>query len=302
MKRALVANVYFEEELIGKPFRFHPILQYLPLLYREEGDLVLVDRLAEGCVLETPGCTLSPWGYSVGVAEFAKNSGLAVPSFSADAVKTVGSKLFCFERGFCLPDARFIENEADLLAWCRDVSGPKILRKLFGMTGRGHYIFDETPVFNDFPAIGEPFVARDFDFSTQWFLDDAVHFLGATHLINNPRGGYRATRVGDEREIFGSYYGALQEAMAAQKPLLAKARDLGFRGYCGIDAMVYNGGQLQPALEVNARRTMGQVALKVASKRGHAGEMFFSHRSQENAIPLLPVHKKNQKQLWFSSF
>lgn len=307
MEKVLVANVYFEEELQGKPLRLHPLLQYLPLLYAESGDKVLVDSPAPGeeskCVFSLEGHLVEPWGFSESFVSYVRDRGGKTREINLAAVELVASKLFCFDRGFHLKRARLISNEAELLSWAKDFKGPKILRRLLGMTGRGHYFFTDNPDFHDFPAIGEPFVQRDLDFSTQWFLsDEESRFLGATHLINNPRGSYQATRVGDEQELFGSYYGRLQEAISAQKVVLEEARKIGFRGYCGVDSMIYDGGLLQPMLEINARRTMGLVALKVASKRGHEGEIFFAGQPQENAEALLPVIKKNQKQLYFRSF
>lgn len=314
MDLALVANVYFEEELQGKAFRFHPILQYLPLLYGERRDLVIVDRLPpssffwEGptCLLaddpRLSSCLLSPWGYSEQVVQFAKGRGLKVDAPSLEAVRLVASKAFCFEEGFHLDGAAILSSKEELVLWGQSIKGPKILKTLYGMTGRGHYIFEDEPIFEAFPVLAERFVRRELDFSSQWFLSDKVYFLGLTHLINHERGGYRATRVGDEKELFGSYYSQVQEAVSAQKELLQKAFAKGYRGYCGIDAMIYEGGLLQPALEINARKTMGQIALAVAQKQGHGGTLFFSSDPQEKAFGLLPVVKKNQKQLWFNSF
>lgn len=287
MKVAHIANVYFEEELLGKPFVFHPLLQYLPALYAKEGDLVVTEGV------DVTGWTLAPWGFSEAVVVYAKKRGMIVPSYAKEAVKTVASKLFCFEQGFHLKEARIIENAAELAAWCRDVKGPKVLKRFYGMTGRGHYIFEHDPQFDDFPVIAEPFVKRELDFSTQWFLEDEIHFLGTTRLINNEAGGYLATRVGEELPA------AVEEAKVAHLEILEKAHKIGFRGYCGIDAMIYEGGRLQPALEVNARRTMGQVALAASTGRF---EIFFSHKPQNEATPLLPFLKKKQKQLWLRSF
>lgn len=315
MDLALVANVYFEEELAGNPLRFHPLLQYLPLVYGDKSDVVLVDRLPPADFInEGPVCrlqeekdlsslTLSPWGFSEQVVSFAQNRKLIVPERSLESIRTVSSKGFCFSHGFGVKGGALITTKDELLRWSRSVKGPKILKAFYGMTGRGHYIYaDDEPNYEHFPVIAEPFVKRTLDFSTQWFLDDKIHFLGATHLINHEKGSYRATRVGDEKELFGGYYEAVQEAIEVQKGLLEKAFKIGFRGYCGIDAMIYKGGFMQPALEINGRRTMGQVALLLAQKTGKGGELFFSSELQKNAKPLLPFLKKNQKQLYFSSF
>src|SRR5207249_241453 len=84
----------------------------------------------------------------------------------------------------------------------------------------------------------------------------AVSFLGATESIVTAGGQWVGSRIGGDPPPE-----RLREAALEVGRRLARE---GYFGPAGIDAFVMNGGALRPIVEVNARFTMGMVALRFA--------------------------------------
>lgn len=128
-------------------------------------------------------------------------------------------------------------------------------------------------------AVIEPWLERTVDLSVQLHVGDAgVRVLGSTRQILTPSGVY----VGNEcaideagRARAGTRWDDALEAAAVA--LGEAARDEGFRGVCGVDAFVYRGADgaevLRPIVELNARYTMGTVALGILRRLVERGEV-----------------------------
>jgi hypothetical protein len=199
----------------------------------------------------------------------------------------VNSKIFSFSHSPTLPFASLLYTEKEVLEWIEKTPGKKVLKTAFGTAGRGHFhipgkgdlaAFLKREFGKGLQVIGEPWVERTIDFSTQW--KDTV-LLGATVFENAENGSYRATFAGAKGEIFGAYEWALAEHLAAAKPILEKVSKLGFFGHLGIDAFVYRWEgkeRLQPIVEINARKTMSWAALQIQEKKfpGRSMRLAFS--------------------------
>lgn len=299
-----IANTNFEPELSGEKTE-HPVflqLQYLPFLYAEEGDGVAVSYppSPEFKMGEVKLHLLSSkeklhyerieaWGASPTIAKWAKEHDVPYEMPPWEVVREVNSKAFSFAHSPKLPHAALLKTKEEAIAWMHSFEGPKVLKTLFGLSGRGH-LFLPSPNLDTFldknlPVIGEPWVERELDFSTQWIIspDKQIEFVGSTICINDERGQYRETRVGDISIPF------LEEHKKVALDVLKKIAALGYFGNVGIDAMIFKHDQLHPIVEVNARKTMGSVALKIQRRHFPKQTISLNYSAGTSVQTLLPA-------------
>lgn len=301
-----LANINFEWELktrstapLQKGFEVHPNflqLQFLPLLYGEEGDHILVTHLPpKSFQVALPLHLLSEkigeigkietWGWSESAKKWADDHQMHYhpPPFSN--LREIASKAFSFANTPTLPGAQLLRTTDELEKWVKKTPYPKIIKTCFGLSGRERFLI-KTPkefeilrnqigkAFKDgSPLIGEPWVKRFFDFSSQWLISKtkAPSYLGATVMRNTQTGQYKETLSGNEEILFGPFYCFLKEHLEAVKIPIQKIVNQGYFGYLGIDAMVYQhpikmDQRLHPIVEINMRKTFGYLALKLIEK------------------------------------
>ncbi|MES2273403.1 MAG: hypothetical protein V4487_04360 [Chlamydiota bacterium] len=293
MSQLHICNTFFERELetsLKKPLaewmRSHPAvlqLQFLPILYADPDDLIFVSDLPSHPdprlqTLDTPVSIqeITHWGPSLAIKTWAENKKIPYSIPDWQIVRKINSKVFSYLESPKLPGSRLLENAADVENWIAQTKGPKVLKTAFGTAGNGHFHLDlprgslQTFLKRQFnqnlPLIGEPWVERLFDFSTQW---EDNRLLGATVFENESNGTYKGTLVGPTEKIFGSFGWALEEHLSCVRPLIQKIKQMGFFGNFGIDAYVYlnNGKRLQPVVEINGRKTMSWAALQIQKIR-----------------------------------
>lgn len=297
---------------LTEAFHQHPIftqLQFLSVLYAGADEGALLADEPEASYWEeleikapktflvsekdfSPFTEIESWGPSQLVASFARKHGLIYAMPEWKVVRQVNSKQFSFECSPKLPHAVLLENWEHAEEWLKSFEGKKVLKTCYGVSGKGHLIID-TPDFprekiraflykewkKELPVIAEPWVERILDFSTQWVIgqDKRIELVGSTVCVNDDRGHYRYNRVGEEKTLFGPHLHFLKEHIQVVEPILGTIAALGYFGNIGIDAMVYN-DQLHPVVEINARKTMGWVAL-VLHERLCPGEIMQSSYS-----------------------
>lgn len=285
MKTLHIANVNFEWELethsqlpIKEALQVHPNfmqLQFLPFLYAKEGDGVVVTHKPSAEFLDDKPATLhlfdekitgydqmDTWGWSHAIARWTN-----LPYIVPTHLREWASKVFSFTHSPHLPGAELLNHMEEVETWLKKVPYPKVLKTCYGWAGRGRFILDSEERFLTIQKkiakifekgqslIGEPWVKRDLDFSTQWMLDKEPIYLGATVMENSPQGAYSKTWVGQDIPF-------LEEHIEkAQHPLELLCKQ-GYTGNAGIDAMVYE-NTLHPIVEINLRKTMGWLALKL---------------------------------------
>ncbi len=328
MKQSLqklhIANTFFESELENDVSNslfnavhrnsFFLQLQFLPLLYAAPHDGILVTELPQSKRPfysyddDLPFKEIESWGASRLIARFAKERGIHYEMPSWEVVKEVNSKRYSFENSPKLPGAELLTSETQAQHWLKSIPGQKVLKTCFGVSGKGHLIFEELSATvrsflhrewqKGLPVIGEPWVKRSLDFSTQWIIDKHQHitYLGATTCVNDGRGQYRSTIVHPETHdiLF------LSEHRTYAKQVLAKMATAGFFGNVGIDAMIYNESQLHPIVEINARKTMGWVALQF--QRQHHPDKILHMEFSRGQSGFLPdsIELKSGKQITFA--
>ena len=303
-----ICNTFFEQELetpsshlLSDWFQVHKMvlqLQFLPLLYAEPHDRILVTALPERpdprlCLLENPPCLpLEHWGPSLAIAAWAKKNKLAYKIPDWETVRAINSKVFSFSEAPKLPGAALLATAAEVLSWIEHTPGPKVLKTAYGTAGAGHFHIGKSGLESflkkqfdlGLPVIGEPWVERLLDFSTQWRIGEKIEFLGPTLFENAPNGTYRATLIG------APFGWELEEHLAIAKPLLEKIARMGFFGNLGIDAYVYRWQgkeRLQPIVEINGRKTMSWAALQIQQRTFPGQVLHFSFaKGKEGPLPM----------------
>ncbi len=336
-----LANISYEEELAApgsldliKGICSHPLylqLQFLPFLYGSEDDFVYTTCLPPQTYFENlktlgikhPKSALVPphsahieaWGPTPSVKAWAKDHHLSFEMPPWEVIRVVNSKAFSFIHSAKLPGADLIANRTELKSWIEKTEGPKVLKSCFGVSGRGHFHVSsiDDPSLKAFverewslgrPLIAEPWVERRHDFSTQWkiFNDGKIEYIGFTICENDARGHYRATVLGNPKKLLGCYAHFLEIHLEESRHLLNQMQRLGFYGNVGFDAMIYNEGLLQPIVEINARKTMGWVALAMQKKHFPNKPLRIFLADRKNAInALLPsnISTLEQREITF---
>lgn len=282
-----ICNTHFEWELAGqlpssleKAFSLHPIflqLQFLPIVYALEGDGLAVTAFPpENLPFPLHLFKQSPlrgyekistWGYSQLVKQWADKQGIPYEMPPWDLVKMVNSKSYSFAKS-PLPGAKLLFEK-------EKVEPHFVLKSCFGTAGQGMILakepkadlFCEQQWKRGLPVIAEPWVERVVDFSTQWEIkkESGIIFLGTTFCKTTSAGVHQSNTVGDlQKET--EYAPFIERQKEIAYFILKEMNEMGYFGEVGFDAMIYlDRGEkiLQPVVEINARKTMGWVALEL---------------------------------------
>lgn len=310
-----LANAYFEEELEQGAFpspqygiqknRIYRALQWLPFLYAPPEDYILITEAPPESLFEDfppfaraqphlfsdrklpPYSEIVSWGASPSVGSWAAKRGAFYPHPDWDLVRTVNSKAFSFENTPQLPGSALLHTFEAVERWAQNnPATPTVLKTSFGLSGKGHLLlpqhrgrlqaFAQQGLLSA-PLIAEPWVNRIADFSTQWEIlqQGEIRYVGETVCLNDHKGCYKATQVGDFP--FPLW---LKEHREIAFPILKKMQNLGYFGNIGIDAMLYQTEKgkvcLHPIVEINARKTMGWVALMIQQRHTPHQPLAFS--------------------------
>ncbi len=286
-------------------------LQFLPLAYAHSEEKIFVtdlplEKSSPSLVLEEnipPEQKIITWGASSLIKKWADAHGHFYEIPPWEIVQRVNSKQYSFEKS-PLPGATLLFNNDPIPPKC-------ILKSCFGTAGKGS-LFSDSPKAETFckiqwnkglPVLAEPWLDKLFDFSTQWSISPQkkITYLGVTFLTTGPSGTHIGNRVGDtliekkrEQEI------NTQKKKARE--VLKEMAELGYFGEVGFDAMVYldnDQPRLHPIVEINARKTMGWVALE--HKRLHFPgaclELSYTSSQVEGLLPLRLQDKQFSRQL-----
>ncbi len=318
----------------------HPLclqLQFLPLLYAQPNDLVAVSALPSQDYfvalqqtgwwqnglphvvplhLVTPfqGAYCLSWGPSRQVQAWAQARQMHydLPS-DWSLICLINSKSFSF-RYTCLPEAALLYHEKELLSWLSHVKGPKVIKTCFGLSAKGNWRIDGSIPSSEFlavchkewqqkrPLIGEPWLDRLYDFSTQWYIHSDKHIerLGTTRFETNSHGTYQGTLVGPEEMLFTAQNSFLEQHKKFALKALQDIAAMGFFGFIGVDALIYRCQKtsapcLYPLVEINARQTMSLVALRLQQRLCPQQILHLTFLPSSSSFSLLPQQLSNFK-------
>ena len=148
------------------------------------------------------------------------------------------------------------------------IYGGYVLKSEFGGSGRGVRLVCRSEARDSFSRVMnelengrwllvEPYDAADAEISAHLTITkDAVTFDGLCSLRSTPAGQFESV------ESLPDPSATLLEPRAIWEAVAERARAEGYRGYLGIDAAVKDGRVVRAVRDVNARWTMGRVALQ----------------------------------------
>lgn len=250
---------------------------------------------------------LASWLADPGAMQLAHENGLAGSGPSSETVMHVHDKAFSFRmseelgltpspleglgRVFEAEELRASTDwighvEQEVMRWPDFTQGRFCLKPRLGSSGRGRvsgqaHAFDAATLKGAARglarrggAILEPWLKRASDFSVQLHIGDSepsITLLGSLQLWVTNTGLYRGHlgEVDSRGRVFSG--GPDEEDIrVAAAALASEARELGFRGPCGVDGLSFEmpptstgpaARILRPIVEFNARFTLGTVAI-----------------------------------------
>jgi len=274
---ALVGLVTDPKDRIYCPPGIHPA--ELPTIPDEDG---IIPQGIDVSEIKGPDWTLVPWGWSAAAFDFAQRQGLACDAPPLDVVNTANCRKFGHELerdwGCGLEGTAIVGSLDELaahIALSKEISPRWVVKTRFGMSGRERILgsgpaIDEASLNwarrrleRDSALLFEPWMERIAETGLQFEIppDGDPQLLGLTPLLSDQAGHYRGNHITVSDEEFAKWDAAVQTGERLAKYL----QQLGYFGPLGIDAMRYRDrrGQerLRPLQDINARHTMGRVAL-----------------------------------------
>jgi hypothetical protein len=260
----------------------------------ERRGVELVTTASQG---EQRGRTFTPWGWTPSAIARGAATGAAVRPISPEIVARVNSKLFSHalerELGIALPGARaartFEELAEAVARGCPKSEDKWVIKSPFGFAarervlGRGpllegpqatwarrRLILGETLIFQPWLE-----VRREYGVVMDVLAQGGIRIHGISDLQTNGAGTPTGYLLG--RKVAPERARELERVAAVVGERLFRE---GYTGPAGLDALEHAGG-LHPLLEINARYTMGFVALAVERQLRPAEPVFWSSREQE---------------------
>jgi hypothetical protein len=221
----------------------------------------------------------TPWGWTPSAVAVGEEAGASVRALPLDVVARVNSKLWSHalevELGTALKGAALARTFEELLEAvaraCPEPDDKWVVKSPYGFAARER-VLGRGPVLEEPQAkwsrrrlasgetlIFQPWleVVREYGVALEIAPDGACEMLGVSDLQTNGAGtgtGYILGRPPSPRR--------LEELERVARLVAGRLYAEGYYGPVGVDALEHAGGS-HPLLEVNARYTMGFVALAV---------------------------------------
>lgn len=225
------------------------------------------------------GRTLTPWGWTPAVVALGESVGAHVPPVSLEIVRRVNSKLWshaleeelgCTMKGACVA-SHFAELAEAVARACPHEDEKWVIKSPFGFAarervlGRGPRLegaqatWVKRQLVKGESLIFQPWLerVREYGMTLEIRPGGRIDLNGISDLQTNGAGtgtGYLLGRKIDSQR--------LKELEEIARLVGARLFQEGYVGPAGVDALEHTGG-LHPLLEINARYTMGFVALAV---------------------------------------
>jgi len=266
-----------------------------PAALREEAGRRGVEMVSAKAAGGQAGRVFTPWGWTPTAVAAGGRAGAVVRPVPFETVARVNSKLWSHalerELGVALPGAALastFEELAEAVARACPGAGDKwVIKSPYGFAARervlGRGPFIEEPqakwarrrVGRGETLIFQPWleVVREYGVGLEVGEDGRVEVLGVSDLQTNGAGtgtGYILGRPPAPRR--------LDELERVARLVGERLYEEGYRGPAGVDALEHAGG-LHPLLEVNARYTMGFVALAVEKSLRPSAPVFWSTKT-----------------------
>jgi len=289
--------------------RINRRLSELLLWLAAPGDALLIDEpysdslLAEtekrNVRLVSPNSALNdnrvlftPWGWAPSAIDIGKKIGAIVRPVSIEVVRKVNSKLYShaleIELGTALPGSATVSTFEELVAAVANgspaaeskwvIKSPTGFAARDRVLGRGRIMAEPQAKWcrkrlaSGDTLIFQPWLDVIREYGVQLIIgsDGSIEILGISDLQTNGAGASTGYLLG--RKIEESRIEKLTETALFVGQRLYQA---GYTGPLGMDALEHSGG-LHPLLEINARYTMGFVALAIERELNPPAPVFWA--------------------------
>lgn len=236
---------------------------------------------------------IEPWGWDVGLRKVLRNDSLLCSSERLLAIRNLSSREMvegclknirnmlpdsplCGESFFC----KSMEQIVDALCF---IGGKAVLKAPWSSSGRGLRFTDadwgedtqrwcRNQLLNQGGVEVEPFYQKICDWAMEFYADadGNVDFTGLSHFFTSPLAAYCGGRVAPQKVLLEEWqqWGSLillQEVKNALQQTLRSMVKGVYQGHLGVDMMFCETPDkrvvLHPCVEINFRRTMGQMAM-----------------------------------------
>jgi hypothetical protein len=239
-------------------------------------------RRARGIDDFPAGSEICPWGWTGDVRDWAWRNGCKCAAPSQEAVATANSRQFSAsleqQWGTGLDNSAIIATRDEFLSALAALPVEQkrwVVKANFGMAARerilskGH--MPDTATLNwvqkrlnsDGVVFLEPWVERIEEVGLQYYIPQKgpPQFEGCTPLLTQPSGQYRGSRFAHDAALDEGWRPAIDVGTRTAK----RVQELGYFGPLGVDAVRYRDSagheRLRPLQDINARWTMGRLAL-----------------------------------------
>jgi hypothetical protein len=238
-----------------------------------------VELILLGEAKPQPDRIFTPWGWTPSVIKLGQNLQARVPPVSLETIRRINSKLWSHaleeELGLAMNGACVAANFADLqeavARACPRADDKWVIKSPFGFAarervlGRGAQLEGAQATWarrqfaKGVKLIFQPWLerVREYGVTLEIKFDGEVHLIGISDLQTNGAGTGTGYLLG--RKIHSQRASELEALAQAVGARLFRE---GYAGPAGLDALEHTRG-LHPLLEINARYTMGFVALAI---------------------------------------
>jgi hypothetical protein len=254
------------------------------------------------------GLELVPWGWTKAVREFALAVQAVIEAPDQKAVRAANSRRFSHrwerDHDVGLEGAECIESLPQLEAALGRYADDRewVLKAEFSGAGRERRVGRGSACGETLRSWArrrlstaqalflEPWVERVAEAGIQWTIprQGPPVLEGVVPLLTATSGQYRGSRFRGDDDVAGVW----AEAVAAGRDVAIKLQEMGYFGPLGIDAARYRDAagtvRLRPVQDVNARWTMGRLAL--GWRRLEAGQVW--RHGPAGDAPGNPAHLK----------
>jgi len=260
--------------------------------FRHEANKRQVRLISESNAGDQSNNIFTPWGWAETAKAVGEQIGAIVSSIPIEVVKKVNSKLFSYplerELGIALPGSATASNMNDLKSAVAHGSTQRdskwVIKSPMGFAARDR-ILGRGPVLEDPQSkwcekqlsTGETLIFQRWldverEYGVQMMINDAgqVDILGISDLQTNGAGAATGYLLG--RKPSAERVAELHNFAEIVGQRLFKE---GYTGPAGMDALEHKSG-LHPLLEINARYTMGFVAIAVERELKPSIPIFWS--------------------------
>lgn len=315
--------------------KFYLQAQFLPFLYAKPEDSVYLTHLPQSDYLPELAKTLKRaesdfpkvftekmpgsferieyWGVTPSLINFASSHKIPLNPPPLEAVYGINSNEFRYKHKVLPENSYTLHTPKDLNNLHLPPESLWIIKGNLKRSGRKQFktAFPFSPSVDKFikielenhqPVFIEPCFSIIKEWSSLWHIrsDKTIEYLGFTFLETHPKGAYRATEIIPLDQVAPLIYPFIEMQKTRARKIVEKAAQLGYFGYIGIDAFIYQEGEqykLNPISDINGRLTMGIITLKTYQRLGLFDKFRFESYPSQKETSLLPIRLQGVQEL-----